>query len=78
MNKTGTYAFRDGEFVLVSNRPPNVVRTFDVHCPTGGYWEHNLSPFPMHIDSREHKRKVLKKLGVSEKKDKLLGGGIEV
>ncbi len=64
-SKTGTYAFRDGKLVKVSNRIPSC--TFDdVTCPNEGYQSEQLGCF---VRSRRHKRDILKEKCLAEAGD---------
>jgi hypothetical protein len=69
MNKTGRYVFdkAKGEFVRVSDRPPNV-QVFDCFVPEGGYYSENLGTF---VESRSQKRRILKERGLAESNSKL-------
>jgi len=69
MSYTGVYKYdkTTGQVVLISERTPDV-QVFDVHVPEGGYYSDNLQTF---VQSRQHKRELLKAQGLRETNDKL-------
>lgn len=72
MGKTGRYKYdpEKGEMVKVSDEIPNIC-VFDCFCPEGGYWSRNLGHKPTFVESRTHKRKLMRERGLSEANDAL-------
>lgn len=69
MSYTGTYKYNKetGKVERISESTPNIC-VFDVYVPDGGYFSENLCQF---VESRKHKREILKRLGLREMNDKL-------
>jgi hypothetical protein len=65
LSVTGTYAMRNGKLVKISNEVPRTcgIATSDYCQVQKPYWEHNLSPEPVYIESRSQLRNLLKKEG---------------
>lgn len=65
MSKTGTYAVRDGKVVKISDEIPRTagIATSDYCQVKKPYWEHNLGPEPIYIESRKQLRNLLKQEG---------------
>jgi hypothetical protein len=78
MNRTGTYKWdpETQEMVKISDVIPTL-RIWDATVPSGGYWDTQMAGTPIFIDSRQQKRKLMKKYNVREKND-FIGGGKEV
>jgi hypothetical protein len=54
-----------GKFVFVSKETGK--SPYDVFVPDGGYWSQNLGPKPIFVESRAHKRRLLKERNWEER-----------
>jgi hypothetical protein len=70
VSKTGTYAYRDGKLVKVSDRVPSL--RSPVYFPPrskrscGAYEEEHFGDKPVMVTSKDHKRQIMKEQHLAE------------